>query len=121
MVSGLLGLISGLVFGVLSLTFVFDISDKTISVVGISHNLDTAVRKIDSVRTFSFVTITGFRGFEVSVRVTILNSISVLVLGGNIGVSRLLVGGLFVGRRAVGRGMISNGNSGNEGNKGDLE
>ena len=121
MVSGFFDLISGLVFGVLSLTFVFDISDKTISVIVISHNLDTAVRKVDSVRTFSFVTITGFRGFEVSIRVTILDSISILVLGGNIRVGGFLVGSGLVGRGAISGSMVSNGNAGNEGNKGNLE
>ena len=56
LVSGSRGVLGGgLVFGfigVLGNTFVFDISDKSIFVVsGVGHGLDTAIGKVDTVRT----------------------------------------------------------------------
>ena len=42
-VCGFGGIRSGFVFGVLSFTFVFDISDETVTVSGISNDLDTTV------------------------------------------------------------------------------
>ena len=116
-------LVSGLVLGVLSLTFVFDISDKSVSVSGVGHNLDTAVGKVDSVRSLGVVSVTGFAGFKVSVGVSIGNTILILVLGRNIGVSRFMVSSGFVGggRGTIRRGLVSNGNAGDKGKDSKLE
>ena len=73
--------VSGLVLGVVSLTFVFNISN--ISSVGISnrvgHNLGTAIGKSDTVFTVGGISITVFVGLEVSVCVVIIDSISVFI------------------------------------------
>ena len=107
----------------MSFTFVFDISDITVSISGIGHNLDTTVGKVDSVRSLGVVTITSFAGFEVSIRVIILDSVVVLVLGRNIGVSGFMVSSGFVsgGRGTIRRGLVSNGNAGDKGKDSKLE
>ena len=117
MVAGLGGgLVSGLVFGVLSFTFVFDISDITVGISGVGDDLDATVGKVDSVRSLGVVSITGLFGGEVGVRVVILNGISVGVLGRHIGVGGFVVGG---GRGVVGGGVVS-GHAGDEGKDSDL-
>ena len=117
MVAGLGGgFVSGLVFGVLSFTFVFDISDITVSVSGVSHDLDATVGKVDSVRSLGVVSITRLFGGEVGVAVVVSDGISVLVLGRDIG-----VGGFVVcGGRGVRRGGVVSSDTGDEGKDGDL-
>ena len=62
------------------------------------------------------VTVTGFTGFEVRVAVVISDSVSVLVLWGDIG-----VGGFFVcGRGSVCWWVVSNNGCGDEGKEGNL-
>ena len=118
MVAGLGGgLVSGLVFGVLSFTFVFDISDITVGISGVGDDLDATVGKVDSVRSLGVVSITGLFGGEVGVRVVILNGISVGVLGRHIGVGGFVVSG---SRGVVGGGVVS-GHAGDEGKDGDLK
>jgi len=101
---GVLG--GGLVFGfigVLGNTFVFDISDKSIFVVsGVGHGLDTAIGKVDTVRTLKVsVVILGFGLFEVGARVVIGNSV---LVGEGLGREFFHgVGGVF-GGGGVGRG-----------------
>ena len=53
------GLVSGLVFWVLSFTFVFDISDITVSVSGVSDDLDATVGKVDTVFSSGVIVITA--------------------------------------------------------------
>ena len=69
------------VFGVLSYTFVFDISDiSTISIIdGIGDNLGATIGKIYTVFTIGSITITVFIGSKVSSRVIVGNSIAILV------------------------------------------
>ena len=118
MVAGLGGgLVSGLVFGVLSFTFVFDISDITVGVSGVSHDLDATVGKVDSVRSLGVVSITRLFGGEVGVAVVISDGISVLVLGRDIGVGGFVVCG---GRGVRGGGVVSS-DTGDEGKDGDLQ
>ena len=50
MVAGLGGgLVSGLVFGILSFTFVFDIGDITVGISGVGDDLNATVGKVDTV------------------------------------------------------------------------
>ena len=110
------GLVSGLVFGVLGFTFVFDISDITVGVSGIGDDLDTTVGKVDSVRSLGVVSVAGFSGLEVSVAVSVLDSVVVSVLGRDIGVGGFVVSG---GGGVVGGGLVS-GHAGDEGKDSDL-
>ena len=117
MVAGFGGsLVSGLVFGVLSFTFVFDISDITVGISGVGHDLDTTVGKVDSVRSLGVVSVAGFSGLEVSVAVSVLDSVVVSVLGRDIGVGGFVVSG---GGGVVGGGLVS-GHAGDEGKDSDL-
>ena len=121
------GLVSGLVLGVLSNTFVFNIGNISVSVSGIGHNLDTAVGKVDSVRSLGVVTVTGFAGFKVSFGVIIGNTVLELVLGRDIGVSGFMVSSGFisgsglVGGGTIRRSLVSNGNAGNKGKDSELK
>ena len=117
------GLVSGLVLGVLSNTFVFNIGNISVSVSGVSHNLDSAIGKVDSVRSLGVVTVTGFAGFKVSFGVIIGNTVLELVLGRDIGVSGFMVSSGFVGRSrgTIRRGLVSNGNAGDKGKDSKLE
>ena len=95
--------VSGLVFRVVSFTFVFNISN--ISSVGISnrvgHNLGTAIGKSNTVFTSSGISITVLVGSERSTTVVISNSISKLID------SRAIIGGLsMVSRSMVGCSMV---------------
>jgi hypothetical protein len=109
--------VSGLVLGVVSLTFVFNISN--ISGVSISdrvgHNLGTAIGKSNTVFTSGGISVTVLVGSERSTAVVISNSISVLVD------SRAIISGLRVvgssmvnrlvdnGSGVVGSGLVDNG------------
>ena len=109
--------VSGLVLGVVSLTFVFNISN--ISGVSISdrvgHNLGTAIGKSNTVFTSGGISVTVLIGSERSTAVVISNSISVLVD------SRAIISGLRVvgssmvnrlvdnGSGVVGSGLVDNG------------
>ena len=95
--------VSGLVLGVVSLTFVFNISN--ISSVGISnrvgHNLGTAIGKSNTVFTSGGISVTVLVGSERSTTVVISNSISKLID------SRAIIGGLsMVSRSMVGCSMV---------------
>ena len=80
---GISGLVGGLddLWGVLGLSFEPDISVVAVSVGNISHNLDTAVGKVDPVAALGVVTVASLIGLEVGVRETILNSVTILVVG----------------------------------------
>ena len=96
--------VSGLVLGVVSLTFVFNISN--ISRVGISnrvgHNLGTAIGKSNTVFTSGGISVTVLVGTERSTAVVISNSITVLVD------SRAIISGLsMVSGSVVGSGLVS--------------
>ena len=96
--------VSGLVLGVVSLTFVFNISN--ISRVGISnrvgHNLGTAIGKSNTVFTSGGISVTVLVGSERSTAVVISNSISVLVD------SRAIISGLsMVSGSVIGSGLVS--------------
>ena len=95
--------VSGLVLGVVSLTFVFNISN--ISGVSISdrvgHNLGTAIGKSNTVFTSGGISVTVLVGSERSTTVVISNSISKLVD------SRAIMGRLsMVSRSMVGCSMV---------------
>ena len=96
----------GLVFGILGLTLIFHISNISILISGVSHNLDTAIRKVHTVGTAGGISVTGLRVGKVSTGVVILDSILIGVLGRDISVSWLMVGG----SRLVGRsGLVCRG------------
>jgi hypothetical protein len=65
--------------GVFGFSFVFDISDETVVVIsGVGHNLDTAVGKVDSVRSSEVATgILVFVLFETGSRVIIMDTVLV--------------------------------------------
>merc|ERR550539_1918767 len=65
--------------GVFGFSFVFDISDETVVVIsGVGHNLDTAIGKVNSVRSSEVATgILVFVLFETGTRVIIMDTILV--------------------------------------------
>jgi hypothetical protein len=65
--------------GVFGFSFVFDISDETVVVIsGVGHNLDTAVGKVNSVRSSEVATgILVFVLFETGTRVIIMDTVLV--------------------------------------------
>jgi len=89
LVSGL-----GLVFGVLGLAVVRNLSNVTgVGISGVvGHSLDTTVGKVDGVRSLGGVTVTGLLLVEVGAGVVIGNGVLVLVDSGGILISGLLVG-----------------------------
>ena len=91
--SGLLGLIRSIV----SLTFVFDISDVSGVSIGnaVSHNLGAAIGKSHAVFARGSITVTVFIGSVVGTRVVISNSISKVVDGGGI-ISGFMISGCGV-------------------------
>ena len=82
--SGLVGGFDDL-WGVLGLSFKPGISGVTVSVGDVSHNLDTAVGKIDPVAALGVVTVAGLIGLKVGVGDAILDSVTVLVVGNSLG------------------------------------
>jgi len=81
MIWGRLDWVVSLSFGVLSNTFVSDISNiSTVSITNIiGYDLSTTIGKVDTVFTSSGVSITVFVGLEVSFCVVVIYSISVFV------------------------------------------
>lgn len=109
------GVVSGLgfVLGVDGGTFVFDISDVTVVVVGgVGHGLDTTIGKSHLVRSGDSLAVSGFLSVEVGSRVVIGNSVLESIgLGGLV-----FVGGGVVGRGIGGGGVVGGGGSGWESN-----
>jgi hypothetical protein len=68
-----------LLIGVLGLSFVLDISDETVLVVsGVGHNLDTAVGKVDTVRSLEVaISVLGLGLVEAGARVFIIDTVLV--------------------------------------------
>lgn len=95
-------------FGVHSSSFVFDISDEAIFVISlVGDNLDTAIGKVDTVRTLEVaVVVLSFGLFEVGTRVVIGNT--VLVGEGLRGQLFFFVGGGVIGS---GGGFVGGGGS----------
>ncbi len=89
----------GLVLGVLGLTLVPHISDVArvaiLNVVG--HNLGTTVGKGNTVLAVGGIAVTGLVLVEVGASVVVGNGVGVLILGGDISVGGLLVGGPAIG------------------------
>jgi hypothetical protein len=113
--------------GVDSGTFVTDISVVTVGVSGVGHELDTAVGKVDTVRSGCGISITSLLGLEVGVAVVVSDGVGVLVKGSGIRVCGFLIGGRgMVSRGCIrgwgiswGWGMVSHGD-GDKGEKCDL-
>merc|ERR1719510_76856 len=103
MVSRLGGVVSGLgfVLGVDSFSFVGYIGDVSILVGGVGHHLDAAVRKSDSVRAGSFVSVSCLGMTKIGAAVIILDGIVKSVFWGNSVVLGFMVGR---GRCVVGSG-----------------
>ena len=92
------GRLVGSSFRVLSLTGVTDISDiSTFTVDRVGDSLDTAVGKVDRVRSCGGVSVTGLSGVEGRFGVVVSYSVSVGVHRGLIGVS----GGSMVSRGSM--------------------
>ena len=96
---------------VVGLARVGDISDVAGVVIGniVGHGLDAAVGKGDMVLAVGGIAVTGLGGAKVHTRVVIGNSVSVVVVGGGVGVvvgvSVAVNGGGMVGG-AVGGGVV---------------
>ncbi len=110
-----------LILGVDGFTFISDISNISVLISGVSHNLDTTVRESHSVLARGFVSVSLLRVTVVRVRVLIFDSVLKGVFGGNIVIFGFFVSrGRFVGGgrlvfwgRFVGRGrFVSRGRSG---------
>jgi len=116
----------GLILGISCLTLVLNVSNISVLISMVRHNLDAAIRECNTVGTAGGISVTGLRVGKVSTGVVILDGILVGVLGRDISVSWLVVGGSrLVGRSGlVGRGwsicrgrgwrgrLVSKGNSG---------
>ena len=116
-VGGGVGRLVFLVFGVVGLSFVFDVSSVSIGIGLVGDDLDTAVGKVHTVFTSGIVVISVFSMRENGTGVTVLNSIFVVVHWGEDGI--FMIGGRVGGSircRCVGG---SRGNS-QKGGEGDL-
>ena len=115
--SGVGGLVF-LIFGVVGLSFVFDVSGVSVGISLVGDDLDTAVGKVHTVFTSGIVVISVFSMRENGTGVTVLNSIFVVVHWGEDGF--FVVGG---GVRGSIRCRCVGGSGGNsqKGGEGDLK
>merc|ERR1712029_1142024 len=98
-----------LIFGVLSLTFIGDISNiARVTIDGVGDLLQAAVRELHIVGALGIIAITGLLVAKVIARVVILDSIVEVILG------RLLVGW----GRSISIGRLTGGSKGH-GHKGE--
>jgi hypothetical protein len=116
-IGGGVGRLVFLVFGVVGLSFVFDVSGVSVGISLVGDDLDTAVGKVHTVFTSGIVVISVFSMRENGTGVTILNSIFVVVHWGEDGI--FMVGG---GVRGSIRCRCVGGSGGNsqKGGEGDL-
>merc|ERR1719270_300473 len=82
----------GLILGISCFTLVLNISNISVLISMVRHNLDAAIRECNTVGTAGGISVTGLRVGKVSIGVVILDSILVSILGRDISISWLVVG-----------------------------
>ena len=112
----------GFIFGVDWGTFVFDISDISVVVIsGIGDGLDSAIGKVDLVRSRDGFAISGFLSIEFGSRVVIGNSILESIRLGGFVISGLFAisGSWGIRSRLIRRGRVIPNGNGNDGTSND--